>query len=251
MRLSSRLALLPMIAALVFIVLTGLLGNWQLNRAGQKKLAKARWEQGIHAEVIGSQELLHQGDCEYDGQMIRLEGEFDHEHSVYLDNRPYQHQAGFYVVTPFILSADKDVALLVNRGWIPRNSLNRERLTPFAKPVGLQTIAVRCLHKLPKVLELGNSSLSRSSPINIAQNIEFETAERGLNLRLLKLYGLELDGDEKYLNDGLVQDFPAPDFGIEKHYGYAFQWFALMITIIIIYCYQVFYKKRNLSKDHE
>lgn len=251
MRLSSRLALLPTVAALVFVILTALLGRWQLNRAEQKKLAKISWEQGLYSKGIGIQDLLQNGNCEYDGQMIRLLGEFDHAHTVYLDNRPYQHQSGFYVVTPFIVSSDKNVALLINRGWIPRNSINRESLSPFAKPVGPQELSVRCLHKLPKVLELGISNSDTSTSITIAQNIDFEREERRLKIKLLRLFGLEQDGDDKRLNDGLIQNFPAPDFGIEKHYGYAFQWFALMLTIIVIYGYQVFFKKRNLSREHE
>lgn len=250
MRLSSRLALLPTVAALIFVILTALLGKWQLNRAEQKKLAKINWEQGVHSKEISIQDLLQNGDCEYDGQMIRLLGEFDHAHTVYLDNRPYQHQAGFYVVTPFIVSSDKNVALLINRGWIPRNSINRESLPPFAKPVGPQELSVRCLHKLSKVLELGISNSDTSTSITIVQNIDFEREESRLKIKLLKLFGLEQD-DDKRLNEGLVQDFPVPDFGIEKHYGYAFQWFTLMLTIIIIYCYQVFFKKRNLSREHE
>jgi cytochrome oxidase assembly protein ShyY1 len=35
--------------------------------------------------------------------------------------------------------------------------------------------------------------------------------------------------------DGLVRDWPAPDFGIDKHYGYAFQWFALAATLLVFY----------------
>ena len=37
------------------------------------------------------------------------------------------------------------------------------------------------------------------------------------------------------LDDGLVRDWPAPDLGIHKHYGYAFQWFALAATLLVFY----------------
>ena len=36
-------------------------------------------------------------------------------------------------------------------------------------------------------------------------------------------------------DDGLLRHWPAPDFGLHKHYGYAFQWFALCALILILY----------------
>ena len=40
---------------------------------------------------------------------------------------------------------------------------------------------------------------------------------------------------ENDLGDGLMREWDAPDLGIEKHYGYAFQWFALAAAILIFY----------------
>ena len=35
--------------------------------------------------------------------------------------------------------------------------------------------------------------------------------------------------------DGLKREWGEPDLGIERHYGYAFQWFALAAAILVIY----------------
>jgi len=40
---------------------------------------------------------------------------------------------------------------------------------------------------------------------------------------------------ENPLDDGLVRVWSPPDLGIDKHYGYAFQWLALGVTILVIY----------------
>jgi cytochrome oxidase assembly protein ShyY1 len=40
---------------------------------------------------------------------------------------------------------------------------------------------------------------------------------------------------ESALDDGLVREWPAADYGIDRHYGYAFQWFALAATIAVFY----------------
>ena len=36
-------------------------------------------------------------------------------------------------------------------------------------------------------------------------------------------------------DDGLLRHWPAPDLGLHKHYGYAFQWFALCALIVGLY----------------
>ena len=40
---------------------------------------------------------------------------------------------------------------------------------------------------------------------------------------------------ENEIDDGLKREWSAPDLGIDKHYGYAFQWFAMAAAIVIIY----------------
>jgi len=35
--------------------------------------------------------------------------------------------------------------------------------------------------------------------------------------------------------DGYLRDWRASDFGPERHLGYAFQWFALAVTLVILY----------------
>ena len=40
---------------------------------------------------------------------------------------------------------------------------------------------------------------------------------------------------ESEIDDGLKREWSAPDLGIDKHYGYAFQWFAMAAAIVIIY----------------
>ena len=46
------------------------------------------------------------------------------------------------------------------------------------------------------------------------------------------------------LDDGLVREWDPPDFGIERHYGYAFQWFGLAATIVVFYAVTQFRRNR-------
>ena len=50
------------------------------------------------------------------------------------------------------------------------------------------------------------------------------------------------------LDDGLVREWEPPDFGIDKHYGYAFQWFALAATLFGFYAVTQFgprFRRKN------
>ena len=45
-------------------------------------------------------------------------------------------------------------------------------------------------------------------------------------------YVVRLEGDNE---EGFLRDWQTPGFGKEKHLGYAFQWFAMSVALIIIY----------------
>ena len=36
-------------------------------------------------------------------------------------------------------------------------------------------------------------------------------------------------------SEGLLRDWAAPNLGVDKHYGYAFQWFGLFVLVVGLY----------------
>ncbi len=40
---------------------------------------------------------------------------------------------------------------------------------------------------------------------------------------------------ESPLDDGLAREWDPPNLGVDMHYGYAFQWLALAVTILVFY----------------
>ena len=48
-------------------------------------------------------------------------------------------------------------------------------------------------------------------------------------------------------SEGLLRDWTEPGSGVEKHYGYAFQWFALSALIAILYVWFQFIAPRRKS----
>ena len=46
-------------------------------------------------------------------------------------------------------------------------------------------------------------------------------------------------------DDGLRREWPAPDTGVAKHQGYAFQWFGLSTLVVILYVWYQFIQPRR------
>jgi surfeit locus 1 family protein len=113
---------LPALLILIVVAVTVRLGFWQRDRAHQKEALQAHITQfeNAPAEPVSSAPVALK-DIEF--HRVRARGSFVADKVVYLDNRPYNDQPGFYVVMPFKLADGGYV--LVNRGWLPRNIANR------------------------------------------------------------------------------------------------------------------------------
>lgn len=225
-------ALWPLLAALAGIAAATTLGNWQLGRAAEKREAQARFELASReAPISVSTPELAAADVEL--RRVEARGVFDPRHTVYVDNRIHRGVPGYYVVTPLRL-AGGERHVLVNRGWIAR-APDRAELPQVPTPEG--TITVSGIATVPgkRTLELSEHVMEG----RIWQNL---TIERYRQARSIAIQPFVIR-QESPAQDGLVREWPAPDFGIDKHYGYAFQWYALAATILVFYGYTRFRRK--------
>ena len=92
-----------------------LLGSWQLQRLQWKNQLIDQFEARVAAPAVSplSADSVRPGD-----EFIRLAlvGEFLHDQEIYLTGRTYEGNAGFHVVTPFLLADGRTI--LINRGWV-------------------------------------------------------------------------------------------------------------------------------------
>jgi len=132
---------------------------------------------------------------------------------------------GYHVVMPLRLEGS-DRYVLVNRGWVAR-TVSRAELPAVSTPRTAVTVQGIALVPRLRTLELSADVMEGS----IWQNL---TIERYRSARPIAIqpFLIRQEGDA---HDGLVREWEAPDFGIDKHYGYAFQWFALAATILVFY----------------
>jgi len=233
MRFRFRLRVIPLVATVVLVALGIALGNWQMRRAVEKiAIAGAISRQGeLPSLVIGDHggvgELDRVGTSALRGpahptyRRIQVTGEFVKNWPVFLDNRPYGGRAGFYLAMPFRI-AGSDMHVLVLRGWLPRDPREYGKLPDYATPAGATTIEGIVVDKAGHVMQLGEPGAP--TPGAIVQNLEIEQMARASGLRFLPWF-VQQSGAQA--GDPLVRDWPAPDLGVDKHRGYAVQWYAL------------------------
>lgn len=205
---------------LLIMVVTARMGWWQLDRAAQKKALQHAIESQATADVLPAPALpLDAAEAErLRYRRITLRGEWLPEHTVYLENRQMHGRPGFFVLTPLKLPAGD--AVLVQRGWLPRDMTDRTRIPPYRTPAGGVELVGRIVAWPSRLTALGDEA---SGPIR--QNLDFadEAARVQRAVRPLAIAELDPSGSA---DDGLLRDWPMPAVDVHKHYGYAAQWFA-------------------------
>lgn len=206
------------------------LAQWQTRR-GDEKLAIEAMMRARQAEApirFDGQALTHMPTSEIEYRHVLLRGEFVHGWPVYLDNRPHDGIAGFYLLMPFKI-ATTDLHVLVARGWIPRNPAVRTQLPPIVTPTGMVEIEGVLRYGVGHVMQLGSPEALK--PGAIVQNLDAAEFAAASGLGTYPML-VEQTNDT---HDGLVRDWPLPSSGVEKHRAYAFQWYALTAMAFLFF----------------
>lgn len=213
------------------------LGTWQLSRAAQKSALHEAMEQHKSLPALAGRELAADGQP---GAMtwrpVRLQGRWVPEHTVFLDNRQMQGKPGFDVLTPLRIEGT-DAAVVVQRGWVQRNFMDRARLPAVDTPAGMVEVDGLIAPPPPKLYAFAGAE---SGPIR--QNLELGEFRARTGLPLLTSLSVQQAGPA---SEGLLRDWAQPGSGEEKNYGYAFQWFALSALIAILYVWFQFIAPRR------
>jgi len=225
-----RASVIPTLAAVAVVALTVALGNWQLRRAEDKaQLQLQRDEALARAPLAIGTGLLDAAAT--DGKRVSIEGRFDEARTVFLDNRTRQGVAGFHVLTPMRIEASPSAGeavryVLVLRGWIARDVAERTRLPPLRTPAGLQRIEGLAIAELPQPIVLGASGPEPGAAdpsARIWQHLSMPDYARWSGLPMQPV----LVRQTAELDDGLARDWVQPASGVDRHRGYAVQWYAM------------------------
>lgn len=234
----------PMLAGVALIALTCSLGRWQLSRAHERIERQARIvalenapAQRITAQPVAADVVMY--------RPVLLRGTFDVAHTVLLDNRPHVtngvSRPGFEVLIPLMLEGAGGRAVLVNRGWLPRDPMDRTHIAPYTTPAGEVQVEGMAVPHASRVFSLGRKDGADEVGQRLRQNIDLDAFSREIGVPL-QPFVVEQQSDAQ---DGLARDWPRADLGADRNYGYAFQWFAMAAAVLGL---MVFYSVRRYRR---
>lgn len=227
MRLSFRFRPVPFVATMLVVAIGIALGNWQQRRAAEKEAFAQQQASYAEMQPLDASALARNAPPEVLRRIV-ADGEFIAGWPLYVDNRPHEGKAGFYLLTPLRL-AGSDTVVLVLRGWFARDPVDRARIPDIPVPQGTVRIEGRVRDVVARTMPIG--APPSLQPGAIVQNVEIDKLKAASGLPLQNFI-IEQTSDTP---DGLVRDWPAPSAGIDKHRGYAFQWYALAAAAFIFF----------------
>jgi len=229
-RYEFRPGLWPSAATLILLPLLLALGFWQLDRAEQKARMQAGFSAGYERPTAALNDLV--GTKQEDALLWRpvtASGEYA-RHSYLLDNQVWRGEPGYRLYTPLRLEAGNQ-AFLVERDWLAMGP-DRDHVPRFVTPSGKVHVRGRVVPPPSTGIMLGEHRLEElAAGLYRVQRIQPQelAAHSGLELFpwVVRLDSARPTGDDKAAALG--------GFDRERHLGYAFQWFALALTLVIIY----------------
>ena len=221
-RFKPRLA--TSIAAAMGVAATIALGNWQLDRAHGKEALAAR------LELLQRDPPITLADTEVKTADVRwrrvtVRGRFEPRYAIFLDNRVHDGVPGYHVVMPLAIGGGPRY-VLVNRGWIA-GTRERGRPPSVTTPGGLVEITGLAVEPSGRFFELSGSVAEGQ----VWQNLTFERYRKAYPIALQPI----IIEQQNALEDGLVRDWSPPDLGVNTHYAYALQWFAMAFAIAVFF----------------
>lgn len=206
------------------ILLCCYLGNWQLKRAQLKQQLLYDHAKKQEEKAQTNLELQKTLPSRYSKGL--LHGRFDTDHTFLLDNKVHEGKVGYEVYTLFFAKGIK-APILVDRGFIPL--IDRKKLPKI--PKNENNTAEGVFNLPPSYFSYANMTDEK--------DIRWPLRVQYINLQKISTYL----GNEVYPMVLIMQKtepFFAYNFKIvtmppERHLGYAVQWFALALTLLILF----------------
>ena len=219
-----RVSFWPTAAAIFFIVVTVMLGNWQLSRAQEKEERQAQLNQLSQQPVISIPTSPIRLE-DYQFRKVEVHGTYVPTHTIYLDNKINRGRAGYQIITPIKLG-ESSMHVLINRGWVAAGR-TRSELPDIPTPTSKVTVSGIAESPTMRTLELSTETVSGQ----VWENLHLDRYRKATGLTLQPLVVLQ----ENDVKDGLLREWTRPDSGASRNLGYAFQWFSMALAIIILY----------------
>ena len=206
------------------------LGLWQLDRLAQRRAENAVVAERLAAPPVDLNAAAPADLPEY--QPVRLRGAFDFSEEIVLRNRAHLDSPGVHVLTPLRL-AGSEVAVLVDRGWIPYTEAEPALRAAYQQPTGEVTLEgiVRPSQTREFAFLPADPTLSPAQPrVDAWFRVNLPQIQEQVPYRLLPYYVEAGPGANP-------QRLPISGYALDQsegpHLGYAIQWFAFATILVI------------------
>lgn len=213
------------LCALLFICLFTKLGCWQLTRAHEKKMLLQTYADR-HQQCLSMQQLLTLADPRF--YKLKVRGQFDDAHTIFLDNQFFHGQVGYQIYTPFLIDGIA-ARLLIHRGFVAMGP-DRANLPTVKKTPG-KSVITGWLTPPSRTLTLG--TWLDSSPTHFPIRVEIILPKALAQLLAYPVYPYVLQLESTHPS-AYPSEWTLTTMRPEKHQAYALQWFALALCLLIL-----------------
>ena len=215
-----RIRFWPALACLVVIAVTLMAARWQTARAHYKQSLEDAY---VLAQARPPLDLTGWGaDAPPEYVRASVRGIWRTDMLIFADNQVKDGLAGYGVFMPLCQTASRCV--LVARGWVGHGG-RRDVLPLVDTPSGEQQVDGVVTAPAGRFVELSSDAVQGS----VWQNVTVERVHRASGLDLAPFILVQGGGVE----DGLRRDSVRPDFGINKHWMYAAQWYGFALVTLV------------------
>lgn len=226
-KLEFRPQLIPTLITLILTYVLISLGQWQLDRAAYKESIQTMLDQRQQLAPVDLRQVPEATE-ERMFLPVTIEGTFDSDRQILLDNQVFNQQVGYGVYTPLL--RENEPAVLVKRGWVPIGRTRQDM-----PDVQIQEPSHRIQGLLAKPPSHGlvlaeNVNRYQQWPA-VVQFIDLQEIESILGYALYPMIIILDNNDVSALHYEPIHF----SMGSDKHRAYAFQWFGLAAALVIIY----------------
>ncbi|VAX01607.1 Cytochrome oxidase biogenesis protein Surf1, facilitates heme A insertion [hydrothermal vent metagenome] len=228
--------LIPTLATVLVLPVLIALGFWQLDRAEQKTVILSAVTAKMNSQTL----VAIPNDAEIESakyQHIRLQGKFDTQHLIYIDNKVVHGKVGYFVLSPFLVTTSSK-HVLVNLGWIAMGR-SRQELPTVSLPTDELEISGRIKTNVDEVFALSEKSYDELTWPLVVQWVSPDQLSIVLNTKIKPLVILQ---DKVKKNNAVAlyekqfkRDWKFISSSPDTHTSYAMQWFSLAFVLVLIF----------------
>jgi surfeit locus 1 family protein len=228
------MTLLVLVGALVL----GRLGIWQLDRLAQRRAINS----SLNARLAQPAALLDGAAIDpaaLEYRRVEARGIYDAAQEIVLRNRELNGVPGVHILTPLRISGSS-AAVLVDRGWIPREQSDPAARSAFAAPAGEVLVAGIARRSQEDLGGPQDPPLGPERPrLDAWFRVDIAGIQQQAGYALLPIFIEQQPEPAPAGNSSgdpaLPRRTPIADLGEGPHLGYAAQWFGFAIILLVGY----------------